>query len=77
VRDGPVNSMARHGSRHGANRTATCGGAVANGKQWTADAAGGRAARGLPRKPTDIVHRRQHARRTDPWTRAGLGVRVR
>jgi hypothetical protein len=33
VRDGPVNSTAWHGARHGANRTMTCGGAVTNGER--------------------------------------------
>jgi hypothetical protein len=51
VRDGPVNSTARHGAQRGANRTVTCGGAVATSEQWAAGAAGGRAACGLPGSP--------------------------
>jgi hypothetical protein len=51
-----------------------CGDAMANGEQRAVGATGGR---GLPREPTDVVHRSQHARRTDHSTRAGLGVRVR
>jgi hypothetical protein len=54
----------------------TCSGTVANGERGSAGAVGGRAPRGLPREPTDVMHRSQRAQRTDPQTRAGLGVRV-
>jgi hypothetical protein len=78
VRDGPVRAAARHGlERHGQGPTTTCSGRPANG--------GARATRRGQRArttwldvgPTDIAHRDHGARRTDLWTRADLGVRVR
>jgi hypothetical protein len=68
----------RHGmGQYGRGTTATCSGRQANG--------GARAARRGQRArttwldvgPTDIAHRDQGAQRTDHWTRADLGVRVR
>jgi hypothetical protein len=79
VLEGSVNSKARHGlgmAQTGPRRAAVLWPMASSG-QRAAGATGGRATRGLPRESTDIVHRSQRAWRTDPWTRAGLGVRVR
>jgi hypothetical protein len=75
VRNGLVTP--RNGMGAGRGTAATCSGRQANG--------GARAVRCGQRArttwlgvgPTDIAHRDQGAQRTDLWTRAGLGMRVR
>jgi hypothetical protein len=78
VHDGPVRAAARHGlEQHVQGPATTCSGRPANGGAQAAQRGQRARTTWLGVGPTDIVHRDHGAWRTDLWTRAGLGVRVR